>query len=134
MGIFDKIFKKEEIQEEVQGEKKDLPKKKPKNLKDETMLDIINNSKIPVVVDCWADWCVPCKQIAPSIAELAAEFDGEVLIAKLNTEKNRKMSQRYSVRSIPTILYFKDGRFITRTVGALPKSTIKKAIENYLLK
>jgi len=133
MGLFDKIFKKEETKE-VEEVKKDLPKIKPKNLKDDTMVKIISESKIPVIVDCWAEWCMPCKQIAPVIAELASEYNGDVLVAKLNTEKNRKMAQRYSVKSIPTILYFKEGRFITRTVGALPKSSIKKAIETYLLK
>ena len=129
MGIFGKIFKKEEAKIEV----KNLPKVKPKNLKDDTMVDFIKNSKLPVVVDCWADWCGPCKQIAPLIAELASEYNGRVLVTKLNTEKNRKMATRYSVKSLPTILYFKDGKFITRTIGAMPKSSIKKAIDNYLL-
>jgi len=129
MGIFDKIFKKKEAEVEV----KDLPKVKPKNLRDDMMVDFIKDAKLPVVVDCWADWCGPCKQIAPVIAELASEYNGKVLVAKLNTEKNRKMATRYSIKSLPTILYFKDGKFITRTVGAMPKSSIKKAIDNYLL-
>jgi len=123
------LFKKEEV-----VELKDLPKVKPRNLRDDNMVKIIKESEIPVVVDCWADWCGPCKQIAPVIAELASEYNGRVLVAKLNTEKNRKMSQKYSVKSLPTILYFKDGKFITRTIGAMPKSSIKKAIEAYLLK
>ena len=127
MGLFDFLKKKEE-------EKKEIPKKKPKNLKDDTMNKFIKDSKIPVVVDCWAEWCVPCKQIAPSVAELAAEYEGRVHITKLNTEKNRKMAQKYAIRSIPTILYFKNGKLITRTVGALPKSSIKKVIEDKLLK
>lgn len=129
MGLFDKIFKKE-----TGKPKEDLPKIKPKNLKDETMNKFIKDAKMPVLVDCWADWCGPCKQLAPSIAELAAEYNGKIHVTKLNTEKNRKMSQKYSIKSIPTILYFKNGKLITRTVGALPKKSIKKVIEDKLLK
>jgi thioredoxin len=134
MGLFDKIFKKNESTEEIKDEQSSLKIIKPKNLKDDTMDKFIKDSKLPIIVDCWAEWCVPCKQLSPTIAELAGEYDGNVLVTKLNTEKNPKMAQKYSIRSIPTILYFKDGRFITRTVGALPKNSIKKAIDTYLLK
>ncbi len=130
MGLFGFGNKKETKKEAII----DGPKVKPKNLKDTDMDSIIKNSKIPVVVDCWAVWCQPCKAIAPIIADLATEYQERVLVTKLNTEKNRKMAAKYSIRSIPTILYFKNGKLVKRTVGALPKKSIKAVIENQLLK
>ena len=133
MGLFG-FGKKKEEEKEQEVVIDNRPKIKPKNLKDSDMLDIIKNSKKPVVVDCWAVWCQPCKMIAPIIADLANEYRDDVLIAKLNTEKNRQMASKFGVRSIPTILYFKDGKLITRTVGAIPKKAIKKVIDTTLLK
>ena len=130
MGLFGFGNKKETKKEEII----DGPKVKPKNLKDTDMESIIKNSKIPVIVDCWAVWCQPCKAIAPIIADLATEYQERVLVTKLNTEKNRKMAAKYGIRSIPTILYFKNGKLVKRTVGALPKKSIKTVIENQLLK
>ena len=133
MGLFGFGKKKgvEKVEEVVVD---DRPRIKPKNLKDSDMESIIKNSDKPVMVDCWASWCQPCKMIAPIIADLANEYRDDILVAKLNTEKNRKMAAKFGVRSLPTILYFKDGKLITRTVGAIPKQAMKKVIDTTLLK
>lgn len=86
-----------------------------------------------VVVDCWAEWCQPCRMIAPIIEELAKEYRGEVAFGKLNVDENRSTAMKYGIMSIPTILIFKDGELVDRVVGALPKPLlevrIRKALE-----
>ena len=81
-----------------------------------------------VLLDCWAPWCAPCKAVAPVLDELAVEYSGRIKIAKLNVDDNPLTSSRYSVRSIPTMLLFKDGKEVNRMVGALPREEIEKNI------
>jgi len=81
-------------------------------------------SDIPVVVDFWAEWCGPCKMIAPSLEEISNEMDGKVKIAKLNMDENPELAARYGVRSIPTLLMFKGGEPVAIQVGAAPKNKL----------
>ena len=76
------------------------------------------------VVDLWATWCGPCRMIAPMLEELAGEFAGKVKVAKLDVDSNPAISQRFNVRSIPTLLFFKDGKLVDQVVGALPKPAL----------
>ena len=76
------------------------------------------------VVDLWATWCGPCRMIAPMLEELAGEFAGRVKVAKLDVDSNPAVSQRFNVRSIPTLLFFKDGKLVDQVVGALPKPAL----------
>jgi len=85
-------------------------------------------SDIPVVVDFWAEWCGPCKQIGPALEEIAAEMGGKVKIAKVNVDDNPNAPSRYRVRGIPTLLIFKDGEEVSRKVGA----DSKRGIENWI--
>ncbi len=80
-----------------------------------------------VVVDCWAAWCAPCRMIAPIIDELASEKT-DVKFAKLDVDKNRAIPSKYGIMSIPTLLYFKDGKLVDKTLGALPKQMIEAKI------
>lgn len=83
----------------------------------------------PVVVDFWAEWCVPCHAIAPALEELATELDGKVTIAKLNIDENPKTAIKYGVRSIPTLIMFKNGEPMSMQVGAAPKSRLSDWIK-----
>jgi thioredoxin 1 len=88
------------------------------------------SSKYPnLVVDCWAEWCGPCRMLGPTIEELAGELQGKVVFGKLNTDHNRKLPRQYGIMSIPTILFYKEGEVVGKTVGALPKEYILEAIE-----
>jgi thioredoxin 1 len=85
--------------------------------------DVLKSSE-PVVVDFWAEWCGPCHAIAPALEELATELDGKVTIAKLNIDENPQTAIRYGVRSIPTLIMFKNGEPMAMQVGAAPKSRL----------
>ena len=95
--------------------------------------EVIESSK-PVLVDFWAEWCGPCKIIAPSLEELADDYKDSIDVAKLNVDENPNIASNFSIRSIPTLLIFKDGSPVSQIVGAVPKSTIKSKIDEVLAK
>ena len=89
-------------------------------------------SSVPVLVDFWAEWCAPCKMIAPIVEELANEYDGKVAFAKLDVDSNPETSLTFGIRSIPTLLVFKDGKPMDQVIGAVPKAVLKKRLDNAL--
>tara|TARA_Y100000590_G_scaffold51020_1_gene53710 strand:- start:877 stop:1203 length:327 start_codon:yes stop_codon:yes gene_type:complete len=93
--------------------------------------DVLNSS-IPVLVDFWAEWCGPCKQISPILEEISIEKKDVISIYKINIDDNPETPQKYGVRGIPTIMLFKDGQLIDQKVGSLPKSMINEWIESVL--
>jgi len=87
---------------------------------------------VPVVVDFWAEWCGPCKMVAPVLDELASEYAGRVKVTKLNVDENPATSMKYMVRSIPTLIFFKDGQKVDQVIGAAGKAELKKRFEAVL--
>lgn len=91
---------------------------------------LVVNSDVPVVVDFWAEWCGPCKQIGPSLEELSNEYAGAVKIAKVNVDENSEWAAKLGVRGIPALFLFKDGEMIANKAGAAPKSALKDWIDS----
>ena len=90
------------------------------------------DSKVPVLVDFWAEWCGPCRMVAPVLDELAKEYDGKIKVAKVNVDENQQVSMDFHIRSIPTLLFFKNGEMIKQLIGAHPKSKLVAEIQEMI--
>ncbi len=93
--------------------------------------EVIQNTQ-PVLVDFWADWCGPCHVIAPAIEELAAEFGEKAKVGKVNVDVNPGIAAQYGIRSIPTLLFFKDGRVVDRAIGVVPKQELVEKLNTLI--
>ena len=89
----------------------------------------INESKVSVLVDFWAEWCGPCKQIGPILEEIAIEHESKIKVLKINIDENPQTPQKFGVRGIPTLMFFKEGKLIESKVGSLPKTTLEAWIQ-----
>jgi thioredoxin 1 len=99
---------------------------------DATFAELVLNNPLPVVVDFWAEWCPPCRPVARILAELAGEFEGQIVIAKINSDENPEATRTYQVMSMPTLLFFRDGAVQRSAVGARPKSHFRQALTDFI--
>ena len=106
----------------------------PMHVNDADFQQQILNAQLPAMVDFWAAWCGPCRMIAPTVEELAREYAGKAVIAKVDADMNQKTTQEYRVLGIPTLIFFKGGKEVDRMVGAYPKAQIVKKLEATLAK
>jgi thioredoxin 1 len=104
----------------------------PQNINDDEFEQEVENSALPVLVDFWAEWCGPCKQLSPIMDELARDLQGKLKIVKINIDDNTETPSKYGVKGIPTMILFKEGKQVAVKVGALPKSHINEWLETYI--
>jgi thioredoxin 1 len=126
-----KMQKIKDMLDNATGESKPNLTDTPIKVTDASFSKIIKNNKL-VIVDCWAQWCGPCRMVAPILDELAKEYAGRILIGKLNVDENRVIPTKYQIMSIPTLLVFKNEKLVERIVGAMPKQILETKITNYL--
>ena len=110
--------------------KKPLFPREPFTVTDATLEELVLRAPLPVLVDIWAPWCGPCRMVAPTVASIAAERGGDLLVAKLNSDENPRTAARYEIRSIPTLLLFRGGQPVDRIVGALPNTAIDQRLRS----
>jgi thioredoxin 1 len=104
----------------------------PIHVTDAEFQEKVLQASLPVIVDFWAGWCMPCRAIAPALERIAAEYDGRLIVAKVDVDENPEHPQKFGIQGIPTLLMIHQGREVNRIVGAFPEATVKKAVEAFL--
>jgi thioredoxin 1 len=104
----------------------------PINATDANFADVIESGEGLSIVDFWAAWCGPCRMVAPVVEQLAQEYAGRLQVAKVDVDANQAVAMKYNIRSIPSILFFKDGKHIDTVVGAVPKAMLERKIQEHL--
>ena len=105
---------------------------KIQTLTDANFDQTVTQSAQPILVDFWAEWCGPCRRLAPTVDELATDYDGRVVVAKMNADENPTVPMRFSIRGIPTLLLFKGGQIVEQVVGLADKDSLKKLIDKHV--
>ena len=104
----------------------------PIHVNDAAFEKTVLKSNLPVIVDFWAPWCDPCKMVGPILDKFAKEYDGKLIIAKVNTDENQELASRYGVQGIPTMLFVYDGKIIHRHVGSVPEGMLRETLTQFL--
>lgn len=105
---------------------------KPTAVTDKTFEQEVLKAEMPVLIDFWAEWCGPCKMVAPVVEELAGDYDGRIKVVKLDVDQSPTVASRYGIRSIPTLLFFKNGQPVNQVIGAVPKQLLQQKIDQVL--
>jgi thioredoxin 1 len=106
--------------------------KEPINVTDAAFEKTVLQSPTPVIVDFWAPWCTPCKMVAPILEKLAVEYEGKVIVAKVNTDENPQWMEKYGIQGIPTMLFVAKGKILHQQVGALPEPMLRNLLTQFL--
>ena len=109
-----------------------MASEKVQTLTDANFEQTVNHTAQPVLVDFWAEWCGPCRRLAPTVDELANDYNGRVVVAKMNVDENPATPMRFSIRGIPTLLLFKGGQLVEQVVGLADKDSLKKLIDKHV--
>lgn len=131
MGELDEIRKKKLDELKNKYSEKSKAPAAPIQVTDATFDSVIREHPV-IVIDCWAEWCPPCKFLAPTIEQLANDYSGRVVFGKLNVDENKNIAIKYQVMSIPTLLFFKNGKFVGREIGALPREHIERKLKEII--
>lgn len=105
---------------------------KIQTLTDANFEETVNQTAEPILIDFWAEWCGPCRRLAPTVDELANDYNGRVIVAKMNVDENPATPMRFSIRGIPTLLLFKGGQLVDQVVGLADKDQLKKMIDRHV--
>jgi thioredoxin 1 len=114
------------------GDEVSMASEKVQTLTDGNFDQSVVKSPQPVLVDFWAEWCGPCRRLAPTVDELATDYDGRITVGKLNVDDNPNTAFRYSIRGIPTLLLFKGGQIVEQIVGLADKDSLKRLIDKHV--
>jgi thioredoxin 1 len=104
----------------------------PLHVTDAAFDKVVMKSTLPVIVDFWAPWCGPCKMVAPILDKLAKDYDGKLVIAKVNTDENNEWAMKFQVQGIPTMLFVSNGKVVHTQVGALPEFLLRQVVDEFL--
>jgi thioredoxin 1 len=104
----------------------------PVHITDSAFEQTVLQSQMPVIVDFWAPWCNPCKMVAPTLDKLAKEYEGKLLITKVNTDENQQWMEKFGIQGIPTMLFIANGKVVHRQVGALPERMLRDIVTQFL--
>jgi thioredoxin 1 len=122
--------KAKELKERLSKKSKGAPSK-PIEVNDQTFDGAVKEYKI-MVIDCWAEWCGPCRMISPTIEAMAKDYAGKVVFGKLNVDENAETATKYCITSIPTLLFFKDGKLVGQLIGAVPRQHIEQRLKTVM--
>ena len=107
---------------------------KPIHVSDSDFQEVVLRSELPVIVDFWAPWCGPCRMVAPILDRIAEDFNGELIIAKVNTDENPEWAMKFGIQGIPTMLFIRDGEVVREQIGALPETLLREMVDGLLVK